>query len=249
MSDILNADGNGYSLVLIAPLSDPPHGDPFSWRPSVGTGGTPGTSDAAPAFSGAPDVDSDGDELTAFFEHATGTSDAIPNPNAAPSIGHAFFDDGTGNQREYLTVIFLRNLAADDVVFETQLSSDLENWSSLETTFVSAANNGDVLQRDSPLVRLTDPGFPQTATPAAPTAQAWPLPRPSDKPRRRCEPLHGQWSPRAPLLQRDSPLVRLDQYPPRSRDGIGGHQGGANRETCHHQLRCPPHRYRRGCRM
>jgi hypothetical protein len=40
-------------------------------------------------------------------------------------------------------VIFLRNLAADDVVFETQLSSDLENWSPLGTTFVSAANNGD----------------------------------------------------------------------------------------------------------
>ncbi|MDA7882345.1 lamin tail domain-containing protein, partial [Akkermansiaceae bacterium] len=50
-------DGDGASLVLIAPGDRPDHADPYSWRPSVAFGGSPGTSDAT-MFTGDPDVDS-----------------------------------------------------------------------------------------------------------------------------------------------------------------------------------------------
>ena len=40
------ADGDGPSLVLIAPFSAPSHNDPFNWRPSTSVGGAPGRSDS-----------------------------------------------------------------------------------------------------------------------------------------------------------------------------------------------------------
>jgi hypothetical protein len=42
------ADGNGPSLVLIAPETNPDHTNPFNWRLSMNPGGNPGTSDATP---------------------------------------------------------------------------------------------------------------------------------------------------------------------------------------------------------
>jgi hypothetical protein len=39
-------DGNGFSLTLIDPNSNPDHGDPANWRPSVSQGGSPGDEDA-----------------------------------------------------------------------------------------------------------------------------------------------------------------------------------------------------------
>ena len=52
-------------------------------------------------------------------------------------------DDGTGTDREYITITYQRNLAAADVIFEAQVSTDLVTWSILGTTYVSAAHNGD----------------------------------------------------------------------------------------------------------
>ena len=138
---------DGYSLVLVAPLSDPPHNEPSSWRSSVAAGGTPGGTDAAPTFSGDPDLDGDSDGLSAFLEHASGTSDSDPNSLAGPSLGSGLFDDGTGTMREYLTITYRRNLAADDVIFEAQVATQLAAWSALGTAFVSAfvsaSHNGD----------------------------------------------------------------------------------------------------------
>ncbi len=139
----VNADGDGYSLVLIAPQSNPAHNDPFSWRTSTDLGGNPGTTDATPPFSGDPNLDSDFDGLSALLEHAFGTSDSNPDPNAGPAVGIDIFDDGTGLLREFLTISFQRNLAADDVIIEVQLGTDLATWSALDTAFVSSINNGD----------------------------------------------------------------------------------------------------------
>ena len=136
-------DGAGYSLVLIAPQDDPPHEDPFSWRPSTTAAGNPGTSDAAAPFSGDPDLDADADGLSAFMEHAIGTSDSSSDPGLGPSFGTGLFDDGTGVTREYLTISFRRNLAADDVIFDVEVSSDLVTWSTLGTAYLSATHHGD----------------------------------------------------------------------------------------------------------
>lgn len=53
------------------------------------------------------------------------------------------FDDGIGNFKEYLTLTHRRNLAADNILFEVQVSSDLISWGPLRTTAVSATSNED----------------------------------------------------------------------------------------------------------
>jgi hypothetical protein len=136
-------DGGGYSLVLIAPVSNPLHGDPFSWRPATVSGGNPGTTDAAPPFTGDPDLDQDADGISALLEHAYGTSDSSPGPDDSHALGIGVFDDGSGTLREYLTITFRRNLAADDLVFDAEASTDLVAWSVLDTAYLSAVHNGD----------------------------------------------------------------------------------------------------------
>ena len=41
-----SSDGDGFSLTLIKPTSNPIHADPFNWRSSVDTHGSPTVSDA-----------------------------------------------------------------------------------------------------------------------------------------------------------------------------------------------------------
>jgi hypothetical protein len=143
----LSADGAGYSLVLIAPEENPDHGEPFNWRPSTGLAGNPGGSDRAPAFVGSPDLDADLDGFSAFFEHATGTSDEVPNARSGATIGTAVFDDGNGSPGDHLVLSYQRNLAADDVLYEVQASTGLQpaGWNSGPgfVEFVSMSNNGD----------------------------------------------------------------------------------------------------------
>jgi hypothetical protein len=134
-----SADGAGYSLVFAG--RDP--AAPLDWRPSTAAGGNPGASDASAPFSGDPDQDEDGDGLSAFLEHAIGSSDASPDPASGLSIGTGLFADGAGALRPYLTISYRRNLAADDVVIEVQASTGLSTWSTPGTVCVSAIHNGD----------------------------------------------------------------------------------------------------------
>ena len=138
-------DGDGPSLVLIAPKTAPDHADPFSWRPSIAIGGTPGSSDAT-TFSGDPDADGDGDGSNAFLEYFLGTSDTIASTNALPRIGSGLFDDDTGVLRRYATLTFQVNLTASDLTYEVQSSSDLTGGSWTNTSgasVVSMFHNGD----------------------------------------------------------------------------------------------------------
>ena len=137
-------DGDGFSLVLIAPESSPDHSDPANWRSSVSLGGSPGTTDAVD-FVGDPNVDSDGDGLAAFLEHALGSisGDAGHSPESFLDVGSGIFDNGSGGTEEYLTLTYRRNLAADDVIYEVQVANDLTAWSSLGVVLVSSSPNGD----------------------------------------------------------------------------------------------------------
>jgi hypothetical protein len=130
----VEADGNGASLVLVAPASNPNPAVASHWRSSVGPGGSPGTGDAVP-FSGNPTADADRDGLNAFTEHAIGTSDSLPNTgtggNDAAGTRFNLGPDG------YLFFSATRNLAADDVVYEAELSSDLDQWQANAMTLVS----------------------------------------------------------------------------------------------------------------
>ena len=136
------ADGDGFSLVLIAPTSSPDHSDPNSWRASTQIGGNPGGTDAA-TFTGDPEADNDSDGLSAFLEFAFGSfaGDAGNSPESFPLAGTTLFE---GN--EYLTITYRRNLLADDVIITAEVSTDLVDWDGLGTTLVSAIPNGDGTQ-------------------------------------------------------------------------------------------------------
>ena len=136
----VSPDGDGTSLVLVAPGNRPDHADPLSWRPSVAVGGSPAGSDAT-SFVGDPNADGDGDGLGAFLEYFLGSSDAIADSSVLP-----FLAEGTGASAGYPTFIFQINLAADDLVYEVQHSTDLTpvNWASAPAvSLVSLTDNGD----------------------------------------------------------------------------------------------------------
>ena len=129
------ADGQGYSMVLIAPGLSPDHTLGHNWRSSVLPGGSPGQSDAV-IFSGQADADEDSDGLSAFLEHALGSDDGI-----AGTSGVAAQIDESGG----LLFSHPRNLAADDVIFSVELSADLVSWVPVGEDFIieSDAPTGD----------------------------------------------------------------------------------------------------------
>jgi len=134
-------DGQGYSLVLIAPETSPDHGIATNWRSSVKLGGSPGTSDAT-TFSGNPNLDEDGDGLPALLEYAFGSldGDAGVSPESQITAETAIIGE---DPNPYLVIRYRRNLAADDLHFEVQVGNSLNDWTNLGTAFVSSQPNGD----------------------------------------------------------------------------------------------------------
>ena len=124
-----DADGNGHSLVLVAPGSNPDHGEAGNWRLSSLPGGNAGESDAN-LFAGDPMGDNDGDGLSNLMNHALGGSGAALAP---------IFSMGNG----VITFSHTRNLAADDVEFEIEFSTDLVSWTSAGAVPVSETAIGD----------------------------------------------------------------------------------------------------------
>ena len=112
-------DRGGYSLSLIAPERNPDHGDPLNWRASVVPGGSPGGSDSA-TFTGDPDDDRDADGWNALLEYALGGDDSDPGKGCRFEARSS--PDGA------LRASFTKNLAADDVIVDLELSSDLGSW-------------------------------------------------------------------------------------------------------------------------
>ncbi len=112
-----DADGDGRSLVL-ADAAAPDLAS--SWRPSPEPGGSPGSGEGSP-FSGDPDADLDGDGLSAFAEHALGTSDL--DPNAGPGALR-FGGDGAGGWILHLPL----SLTATDTRAVLEFSSDMQTW-------------------------------------------------------------------------------------------------------------------------
>ncbi|MDG2125541.1 MAG: lamin tail domain-containing protein, partial [Verrucomicrobiales bacterium] len=115
------ADGTGASLELVDPGTRPDHKLAVSWRPSVTSGGTPGSGPEA-GFVGDPTEDADGDGAEALLEYGMGTSDGAPG--GVPPITFRF----EGGQ-----VIFEvpRNGDAGDVEFIFEVSGELENWTAV----------------------------------------------------------------------------------------------------------------------
>jgi len=115
------ADGAGYSLALIAPETHPDPANPASWRGSAGTGGNPGGTDQL-SFIGSPDTDQDGNGITDLLDYAFGGT----------LTGHTTMPTGSVSANGTFQYAFLRNLAADDLVFQVRVSTDLVNWQTAE---------------------------------------------------------------------------------------------------------------------
>ena len=122
-----SADGDGFSLVLIKPESNPLHADPLNWRSSVDTHGAPTDSDAVD-FTGDPG------DADALYNYLLGASGSLTGEFQALTVNDV--DD------DYLTLSATVALASDDISFVGEISTDLVNWNS-DTTLISRINNGD----------------------------------------------------------------------------------------------------------
>ena len=109
------ADGDGYSLNLINAQDSPDHSLSQNWTISSQGGGTPGQQDDGLSQE---NIDEDNDGLSAFAEHALGTSDNVPNAPFMISF------DGEGKT----IITHTRNRNAEGILFSIQLSNDLNSW-------------------------------------------------------------------------------------------------------------------------
>lgn len=105
------ADGQGPSLILIAPLTNPDHTVATHWRSSSQSGGNPGASDSI-SFTGDPSGDTDSDGYSDLIEYALGQNPIITS--AAGPEGVTF------------TVPVLTG--ADDVLLTGEASTALTGW-------------------------------------------------------------------------------------------------------------------------
>jgi hypothetical protein len=146
----VEADGQGYSLVLIAPESLPILGQGRNWRVSRALGGSPGGDDrvtfatwaAASGASGGPAADGDGDGAVSLMEYALASNPTVSDPSALPQGTTQGFDAGSGVPVDYVTFTFNRQIGAEDIVYSVEFSTDLLTWSQ-SGLLVSSVLNGD----------------------------------------------------------------------------------------------------------
>ncbi|MEO8352083.1 MAG: CotH kinase family protein, partial [Chthoniobacteraceae bacterium] len=123
-------DGDGFSLVLVNPASNPNHALPENWRASVAPGGNPGASDAT-TFTGDPNADANDNGVSDLTDYALAGTTPFQPPTTANSDG-------------YLTITYRRNLAADDVTLTVQRSIDFAGWASGDNVkLIAESHNGD----------------------------------------------------------------------------------------------------------
>ena len=142
------ADGLGYSLVLVQPETRPNPALPASWRASRAAGGSPGGDDRTTFASWAtahnvsdPDADNDGDGTKNRMEYALGGNPTSGDPGILPvdKIESLVVNAVPAN---YLTLTFRRQIGAEDVGYHVEVSSDLIAWSET-AVLVSSIFNGD----------------------------------------------------------------------------------------------------------
>lgn len=153
------ADGDGYSLELIAPSSNPDHDVATNWRASHGIHGTPdgiwtaldflgwqafnftAAELADPLISG-PNANQDHDGLTNFAEFALGTAPDDSITRAMLPTASVVEDGG----QSYLALTYSEWLGALGVTYEMERSTDLVSWQSGPAALVevgAAIDNGD----------------------------------------------------------------------------------------------------------
>ncbi len=142
------ADGDGQSLVLINPGSNPDPNDPRSWRHSSASGGNPSNSDAldyATWKSGhgiiLDESDDDNDGVSAFLEYVTGGDPDSPSANVLPTATIMPVNVG-GLIDDYIVLEVRRRIGADDIAIIAQSSTELVTWPGIPV-FAGSFANGD----------------------------------------------------------------------------------------------------------
>ena len=144
------ADGGDFSLVLIDvnTTQTPDHDDPGNWRLSRYAGGSPGADDEITLASwmqshGVTDNLSDDDEdgVPAMMEFFFGGNPNIWSAEILP-VADVETLQVEGVESTYLTIRFSRQIAADDVDYFVEFSTDLVTWTS-DGTLVSQTPSGE----------------------------------------------------------------------------------------------------------
>lgn len=126
------ADGDGFSLVLIRPETNPDHAQPANWRASLQPHGNPGGEDAH-RFTGEPAADVDGNGRADFLDYALG-----PEASAAVTPLSAMLLTLTidGIEDVYLAFACPRDPAADDAQLVFEVAPSVEGpWRRAEIAF------------------------------------------------------------------------------------------------------------------
>ena len=145
-----SADGGGFSLVRLDPLSDLDPTLATSWSASRSIGGSPGADDSL-RFEGDPFADADGDGYVALLEYAAGSSDDIANPGELFCISQVDVDGAVET-----TISFREDPEAVDTQLIMQVSSELapESWNNVTTelSFLETTNDADGIPRHTYLI-------------------------------------------------------------------------------------------------
>ncbi len=122
-------DGEGNSLTLLNPFTNPDPDKASSWGISDFKGGNPGEIEKNP-FTGNFEEDDDHDGMSNFMNYALGGSGSefLPILNLSS---------------EQSTFSHRLNLSASNIQWEIEFSSDLKNWVPLEITLEDETECGD----------------------------------------------------------------------------------------------------------
>ena len=114
------ADGDGHSLVLIAPETNPDPNLANNWRISSQTKGNPGNSDVI-HFEGNPNSDDNQNGLSNLVEYAL--------------IGKIIGNVITVQNQPYPSISYIRKLGSDDVYVSIETSQDLRKWNNSDSNY------------------------------------------------------------------------------------------------------------------
>lgn len=164
-----NADGEGVSLVLIDPTSNPDHNEASNWMGSQNDGGSPGVEEptgltyatwaADFGLAGGPLDDDDGDQLLNFFEFLHGSS-PIDSADAPIPVASVQSLEVEGSTDDYLTLTF--NEGSGIVGSLTvEVSTDLQNWSGDPSLTEEVSNTDNGNGTSTVTVRLAAPVSPE----------------------------------------------------------------------------------------
>ncbi len=142
----VEADGAGYSLVLVNPSHNPDPDEVESWARSAEIGGNPtttpdsdggGNGNGGGGFTGDPDADSDGDGLTDYYEYVFGEDTRSP---LTVELVEQTEDNMTVH---YAQVRHLMNSNAQGIEYVLEKSTNLNDWETIESPQVVVDDSGE----------------------------------------------------------------------------------------------------------